>query len=202
MSTINIQPQQNINKCPHGFPVGSCPICNGAGGGVSRDKNKPRVKGEMSYNECLAVWRKMQAQKQEKLNQKEELFQRALDKLIKNRELFTPTKILDKIIEPLPKILKNPVKVVLLPIIIPVIKIPVVIKAAQVVFINITNFISTITEKLSSLIGEGKNFIKGFFDKNKIKKKIKILLSLFVEEKVQEVEKEETDKNDKNTTEY
>lgn len=50
-----------IGTCPHGLPLGACPICNGMGGGgsVKRD-NKPK---EMSYNECYAVWQMMKAQK-------------------------------------------------------------------------------------------------------------------------------------------
>ena len=50
-----------IGTCPHGLPMGACPICNGMGGGGSVKKdNKPR---EMTYNECLAVWQMMKAQK-------------------------------------------------------------------------------------------------------------------------------------------
>ncbi len=185
MSTPYIQ-QQNINKCPHGFPLGACPICNGTGGGVSRDKNKPRVKGEMSYNECLAVWRKMQAQKQEKLDKKEELLLRAIEKLRNIRELYTTEKILDKIIEPLPRIIQNPIKIVLLPIVNLVLRIPAAIKTIETMFVNISNFISSTAEKLSSLVGEAKNFIKGFFDNKKTAKKIKILLSLFVDKGLEE----------------
>ena len=51
-----------IGTCPHGLPMGACPICNGMGGGAGGVKkdNKPR---EMTYNECLAVWQMMKAQK-------------------------------------------------------------------------------------------------------------------------------------------
>lgn len=49
-----------IGTCPHGLPLGACPICNGMGGGGSVKKNKPK---EMSYNECYAVWQMMKAQK-------------------------------------------------------------------------------------------------------------------------------------------
>lgn len=51
-----------IGTCPHGLPIGACPICNGMGGGGGSVKrnNKPK---EMSYNECYAVWQMMKAQK-------------------------------------------------------------------------------------------------------------------------------------------
>ncbi len=51
-----------IGTCPHGLPLGACPICNGMGGGggsVKRD-SKPR---EMSWNECYAVGQMLKAQK-------------------------------------------------------------------------------------------------------------------------------------------
>ena len=49
-----------IGTCPHGLPQGACPICSGMGGGSVKKDNKPR---EMTYNECLAVWQMMKAQK-------------------------------------------------------------------------------------------------------------------------------------------
>lgn len=50
-----------IGTCPHGLPLGACPICNGMGGGASvKRDNKPK---EMSYNECYAIWQVMKAQK-------------------------------------------------------------------------------------------------------------------------------------------
>lgn len=51
-----------IGTCPHGLPMGACPICNGMGGGggsVKKD-NKPK---EMSWNECYAIGQMMKAQK-------------------------------------------------------------------------------------------------------------------------------------------
>ena len=62
---------QNNNKCPHGYPIGACPICNGmSGGGIPKDRNKPRKAGEMSYNECLAEWHRMQRAEQAKQQDK------------------------------------------------------------------------------------------------------------------------------------
>lgn len=50
-----------IGTCPHGLPLGACPICNGmgGGGGVKKD-NKPK---EMSWNECYAIGQMLKAQK-------------------------------------------------------------------------------------------------------------------------------------------
>lgn len=50
-----------IGTCPHGLPLGACPICNGMGGGGSVKKdNKPK---EMSWNECYAIGQMLKAQK-------------------------------------------------------------------------------------------------------------------------------------------
>lgn len=62
---MNVSPP-NIQKvktgtCPHGLPLGACPICNGMGGGggsASAKKTDPHA-GEMTWNECYAVWQQM-----------------------------------------------------------------------------------------------------------------------------------------------
>lgn len=60
-ATVTRGANNRIGTCPHGLPMGACPICNGMGGGGSVKKdNKPK---EMSYNECYAVWQMMKAQK-------------------------------------------------------------------------------------------------------------------------------------------
>ncbi len=54
-SPINTQ-NGKIGTCPHGMPMGACPICNGMSGGNSTTKRDiPRNPGEMTYNECLAM---------------------------------------------------------------------------------------------------------------------------------------------------
>lgn len=60
-ATVTRGSNSRIGTCPHGLPLGACPICNGMGGGGSvKRNNKPK---EMSYNECYAVWQMMKAQK-------------------------------------------------------------------------------------------------------------------------------------------
>jgi hypothetical protein len=54
----------------HGRCVGGAGFRLG-GGGVRRDKDKPRVAGEMSYNECMAAWIKIQAAKEAKIREAE-----------------------------------------------------------------------------------------------------------------------------------
>lgn len=49
--------------CPHGMPAGSCPICNGMGGGVSNKRQDVRKAGEMTWSECFAMGLRMKADK-------------------------------------------------------------------------------------------------------------------------------------------
>lgn len=49
-----------IGTCPHGLPAGACPICNGLGGGGGGSAKKVgRPAGEMTWDQCYAVWQKM-----------------------------------------------------------------------------------------------------------------------------------------------
>ena len=50
--------------CPHGLPASACPICSGGGGGIKRtDRNTRRHAGEMTWNECYAIWQRMKNEK-------------------------------------------------------------------------------------------------------------------------------------------
>ena len=60
-SSLSRAGNTKIGTCPHGLPLGACPICNGMGGGGSVKKdNKPK---EMSWNECYAIGQMLKAQK-------------------------------------------------------------------------------------------------------------------------------------------
>ena len=64
MSTPIMSAQtQKAGTCPHGLPLGACPICNGmGGGGATRAHEKPKA-GEMSWEQCYAIGQMMKAQK-------------------------------------------------------------------------------------------------------------------------------------------
>lgn len=58
--------------CPHGMPLGACPLCNGMAGGNSTSKRDiPRNAGEMTYNQCAAIGAMLRAQKAAKLSAKQ-----------------------------------------------------------------------------------------------------------------------------------
>ena len=60
-----VRPQATkAGTCPHGMPLGACPICNGMAGGNSTTKRDiPRNVGEMTYNQCAAIGAMLKAQK-------------------------------------------------------------------------------------------------------------------------------------------
>ena len=199
MVTSYSQVAQNTNKCPHGFPVGTCPLCSGMGG-APKDRNKPRVAGEMSYNECMAAWMKIQAAKEAQIQAK-------LDKIELNQKLQLESKILlglekinsniDKFlnkIETMPNLVQIPAKIIINILIKPILniiaQIPKAINIIQTFLSDVAKFISSAAEKLSSLLGEIKNFLNGqFFQKTK--EKLKIFLSFFSEAQDNEENKNE-----------
>lgn len=198
------QTVQNTAKCPHGFPVGTCPICSGAGGAKpSKNRDKPRVPGEMSYNECLAEWHKIQARKEAEAQAKLNNLKNAEKISFQHKMLVGLVKIqknFDRIIQHLgkvPLVVGVPIKLAINYIARPIANfilktIPSAIKNIQVFFNNVTNFINSVTEKLATVLGEIKNFAENkIFDK--AKKSLKTLLSLFTESGTDE-ENEEAEK--------
>ena len=189
MVTSYSQQVQQQGKCPHGFPIGACPICSGmGGGGIRKDRNKPRKPGEMSYNECLAEWHKIQAKNEAKKMDR-------LDRFEAIKQLFTGNKFtaavdkvqkfLDKTMQKLdnmPSVIKAPAKFIIKNIVMPIVnfisQIPTAIKNIQTFFENTRLFITSVSEKLASVFGEIKNFIDDKVAKN-YKKALKTILSLF-----------------------
>lgn len=183
------------NKCPHGFIAGTCPICSGHGSRASSDRNKPRKQGEMSYNECLAQWNAMKAQKQEKLNErKEALAQLTNNFSLKDKFFSTINKInsfldgITKSINSAPTIIKAPLKFISNIVSNTfnfVSKTAVgVFRAVQGGVEKTFNFIASTAEKLSSFLGEAKNFINEKIIKalkEAASKNIKTILSLFTQ---------------------
>ena len=63
LSTVHTQ-NARVGTCPHGLPMGACPICNGmSGGGGGKKADFSAKPGEMSWNECAAIGAFLKAQK-------------------------------------------------------------------------------------------------------------------------------------------
>ena len=74
MSTAVIQQSGMIKTgtCPHGAPLGGCPICNGMGGGGLKKADHTAKPGEMSWNECAAIGAMLRAQRAAKAQSKQD----------------------------------------------------------------------------------------------------------------------------------
>ena len=73
MSLIAVQSNKSnkIGTCPHGLPLGACPICNGMGGGAKKADFSAKP-GEMSWNQCAAIGAFLKAQKNAKLQREQD----------------------------------------------------------------------------------------------------------------------------------
>ena len=198
ISTVN---NNRANTCPHGLPLGACPICNGMGGGSSTKKmDEPRRPGEMTYQECYAQWKQMQ-----RAEAREQALQEAMLKNAQLAEKFqqqlnnfanTASNILNKIQNSLPKpvakVFEGISNNILKPLLNIVKDFPQIIKSLPNAIENIRNEIAKVAEKVNALIGEVQNFIeKKVSDSIKsLKKRFRKLLSIFgLEEEYEEDEK-------------
>lgn len=187
LGTAVIQNQNaKIGTCPHGLPMGACPICNGMGGGGISRRDTPRNAGEMTWNQCAAIGAMLKAQQAEKLAREAEQqqylqslanFQNNIDNAILRLNDFTLM-----ISNNLPKILSKPINFLLNKfvgnILTAIKNLP--INITQTI-ININQKFVDITDKLTALIGEFKAAInKKISDTfNIVKKKLKSLFSIF-----------------------
>lgn len=179
-----------VGTCPHGLPLGACPICNGMAGGNSTTKRDiPRNVGEMTYNQCAAIGAMLKAQKhaaqQAQLAQQNYLLSIAnFQKTIANIH----QKILDlaaSISNKLPPIIAKPVNFVLTKIAAGVLNVIRNIPNAITDFTqSLTQKLADISDKLSAVYGELKAAINEKVSKfvSNFKKKIKSLFFVFAAE--------------------
>lgn len=175
-----------VGTCPHGLPLGACPICNGMGGGGAKKADFSAKPGEMSWNQCAAIGAFLKAQKmakqvkeQDAMNfaQRAEAFQTALmnsSQRIANIAQF--------ISQNTPQIIAKPINFVLNTIIGGIVRtianIPMTISN---VIQAVQQKIADISDKLTAIMGELKASIdKKISDAFKIvKKKIKSIFAIF-----------------------
>ncbi len=168
-----------IGTCPHGLPLGACPICNGMGGGGSVKKdNKPR---EMTWNECYAIGQMLKAQKLARQHTQQMFAAQDLQThLNKLQEQITAMKL--AAMTNLPRPIAKAIAVLADGVLIPMVKaVQNIASTIQNIATSITKAIDTIkqklidiADKLTAMIGEAKAAIqKKINEKFKdIKKKI------------------------------
>lgn len=194
--SINTNNSKKIGMCPHGFPQGSCPLCNGMGGGTRSDtKDIRRRPGEMTWNECNAIWQMMklaEANKEAKeLQTIQANLQAQAEKLSKIIEKFdnfiqnTPLQLINKSLMTLDnKILKHLINNVQNLLTTSLTIANSIIANSKVILNNLKQQIIDISDKLVAILGETKNAIQKNISKNlkNFKKKIFNFLGLFDEE--------------------
>lgn len=173
--------KSNTGTCPHGLPLGACPICNGMGGGLKKADFSAKP-GEMSWNECAAIGAFLRAQKlakqtkeQDYLNsvQRNANFYKKIDIIQNNLKAFTLF-----MSAKMPKIISVPVNFIINTFVQKPLSF---IRAIPQNITNIMNKISDVTSKITSVLGEIKNAIlKKTSEKfSDFKKKIKSLFEIF-----------------------
>ena len=196
MTSSISQTQLNTSQglCPHGLPPSMCPICSKMGSAsVKKDKPKPAQEPkEWSYAKCYIEGLRLKALKNNRENSKIQariMFERILNQgkkfhsFILNMQKNINEKMLN-MIERAPMILKPVLKIALNFVINPILnimaQIPKLINLTLQIVQNINSFIMSASEKISSLLGEIKNFFQDKKEKD-LKKKLKDLFSFLIE---------------------
>lgn len=187
MSTAVHARPHKAGTCPHGMPLGACPICNGMAGGNSTSKRDiPRNVGEMSYNQCAAIGAMLRAQKnakaQAKLAQQNHLQALAdFQKNISNTHQRTMA-LAVLVTNTMPAVIAKPVNYILNNIIGKALTIIQNLPAAIARFTQAINQkMADISDKLTAIYGELKAAIGEKISKftSDLKKKLKSLFFVF-----------------------
>lgn len=185
-----------IGTCPHGLPLGACPICNGMAGGNSTTKRDiPRNVGEMTYNQCAAIGAMLRAQKNAKA-QAEAAQQQHLQAIANFQKTIANAhqRIMDLaalISKTTPTIIASPVNFILTQVVGRVLNI---IQNIPNIITNVTQAIiqkfADISDKLTAIYGELKAAVQEKISKfaSDFKKKLK---SLFFVSSSQETDDED-----------
>ncbi|MBO6257181.1 hypothetical protein J6N69_04005 [bacterium] len=185
--------QPKIGTCPHGMPMGACPICSGMAGGNSTTKrDTPRNVGEMTYNQCAAIGAMLKAQKaaQQRAQASQQGFIQSMVQFQKNLEGIHQ-RIMDlaaNISKSMPAVISAPINFVLTQVVARVINIMSTIPNVMASFAQ--KFVD-IADKLAAVYGELKAAISKSLSNlmSSIKKKLKSIFFVFGTD--------ETDDNDK-----
>ena len=179
-ATVARGSNNRIGTCPHGLPMGACPICNGmgGGGGVKKD-NKPR---EMTWNECYAIGQMLKAQKLARQNTQKMFAAQDLNTYLNRLQTQINNLKLAVLNSLLPKPVAKAVALLADAVLMPAVKLvqtitntlQTVVSAMTKAVNNIKQFTADIMDKLTAVFGEAKAAIQKKIDEKfkDIKKKI------------------------------
>ena len=175
-----------IGTCPHGLPIGACPICNGMGSGGANRRDVARNPGEMTWNQCAAIGAMMKAQKARKLAMEADM-QRHLQMMAKfeqNMEAMVKkfAQLASFFTAKTPSIISKPINFILNNVVIGTLNfiknLP--LNISQTIAV-INQKIADISDKIAAVYGEIKTAIEKKISEfsNNIKKKLKSIFSIF-----------------------
>ena len=186
LSTVHTQ-NTRVGTCPHGLPVGACPICNGmSGGGGVKKADFSAKPGEMSWNECAAIGAFLKAQKAAQ-QAKEASFQAHLQALQKFQNtmanaVLRAVQFAQMVQNSLPPIIAKPLAFVMNNIVANGLNVLKNLPVSVANFVqNISQKLADISDKLTSIYGEMRAAISKKISETfkEIKKKIKSILGIF-----------------------
>ncbi|MBR5555539.1 hypothetical protein IKU74_05950 [bacterium] len=176
-----------VGTCPHGLPLGACPICNGMGGGGGMRKADFSAKpGEMSWNECAAIGAFLKAQANAKAQRQQDIqnyalqlqaFQTAMDSA--KARIAQLTQLISN---SMPTVIAKPINLIINTIAIGTLNL---IRSIPTAISNtlqtIQQKLTDISDKLTAIMGELKTAVEKKISEtfNEIKKKVKSLFAIF-----------------------
>ena len=186
LATLNANTVK-AGTCPHGLPLGACPICNGMGGGGGMRKADFSAKpGEMSWNECAAIGAFLKAQANAKARRQQDLQNYALQMQNFQTSMVNArarvAELAQFFTQNTPAIIAKPVNFVLntgLGGTLNIIKnLP---AAIQTAFQTIQQKFADISDKLTAMMGELKAAVEKKISEtfSELKKKVKSLFTIF-----------------------
>ena len=186
LATLNANTVK-AGTCPHGLPLGACPICNGMGGGGGMRKADFSAKpGEMSWNECAAIGAFLKAQANAKAQRQQDLQNYALQmQNFQNTMANARTRVAELaqfFTQNTPAIIAKPVNFVLNTLIGGTLNIIKNLPAAiQTAFQTIQQKFADISDKLTAMMGELKAAVEKKISEtfSELKKKVKSLFAIF-----------------------
>ena len=182
-----------IGCCPHGMPMGACPICSGMAGGNSTTKrDTPRNIGEMTYNQCAAIGAMLKAQKaaRQRAEANQQNFIQSMIQFNKNLENVHQRIIefASNISKSMPVVISAPINFVLTQVAARIIN---VIAQVPNILANVAQKLVNIADKLAAIYGELKAAISKSLSNlmGNIKKKLKSIFFIFGTDETDENEK-------------
>lgn len=193
-----VRPQAaKAGTCPHGMPLGACPICSGMAGGNSTSKRDiPRNVGEMTYNQCAAIGAMLKAQKAARQSAKlaqqnhEQMLIEFQKNISKTHQRLTDFAAFMN--NNFPKIIASPVNFLAVTVV------GNVLNFVKNFPLNVGNFIHNFTQKfvdisdkIAAIYGEIENAVQEKFANfvSKLKKKFKFTFFVFGTSETEDEEK-------------